>query len=72
MDGIIDLPHLQIFPQGPDGIFTVKQGANNIHTSFQYDVMDKDNIKLYTLKIYDKVLDTFGREGTKAVSTRLS
>jgi len=72
MDGIYDRPHLHIFPQGPDGSFTVKQGANIFHTSFQYDIIDIDENKLMTIKFYDKTLDLMGREATKAVGSRFS
>ena len=72
MDAIIERPDLHIFPQGSDGTFTVKQGANILHTCFQYDVVDKDKTKLMTIKFYDKTLDLMGREGSKTVGSRFS
>ena len=72
MDAIIERPDLHIFPQGPDGTFTVKHGANILRTSFQYDVVDKDKTKLMTIKFYDKSLDLMGREGSKTVGSRFS
>ena len=41
----------------------VNRGDNILPTSFQFTVLDQDNSKLLNIKVYDKMLDLFGREG---------
>ena len=72
MDYICARPGENLYPQGLDGCFTVKKGDNTIQTCFQYAVMDRNQDKVMTLKIYDKTLDLMSREGTKAVGSRFS
>ena len=68
---------INFFPQDvegdcgePDKSLTVVMGDNNLQTSFQYTVRQKGT-KVMTIKVYDKILDLIGREGSKAIGSRL-
>jgi len=60
-----------IYEKSVGGI-RVLRGDNNLSSSFHFDVVDDSNRKIIAIKVYDKILDLIGREGVKAVSSRLN
>lgn len=42
----------------------VKKGNNCLPTCFQFDGYDEDSDKLFTVKIYDKIMDLISRDGS--------
>ena len=46
------------------GDLTVKKGSNCLASCFQFDVNDDDCDKLFTVKVYDKILDLISRDGS--------
>ena len=49
----------------------VLKGQNNLDTCFQYVVKHATGKQLLNVKIYDKVIDLFAREGTQHVGSRI-
>ena len=49
----------------------VRTGDNNLHSCFQYRVLDVDGVELLNIKFYDKIMDLVGRDGYSQVSSRL-
>ena len=49
---------------GMTGDLTVRKGSNCLASCFQFDVYDDDYDKLFTLKVYDKILDLISRDGS--------
>ena len=46
------------------GDLIVKKGSNCLASCFQFDVYDDDCDKLFTVKVYDKILDLISRDGS--------
>ena len=55
---------------GLTGDLIVKKGKNNHRTCFQFGVYDDDDRKLFTIKVYDKVLELISRDGKNLVGSR--
>ena len=55
------LPELYVF-----------RGNNNLDTCFQYAVKDYMGDHLLTVKVYDKILNLFAREGSHSVGCRIA
>ena len=49
---------------GMTGGLTVKKGSNCLTSCFQFDIFDDDCDKLFTVKVYDKILDLISRDGS--------
>ena len=49
---------------GLTGDLTVKKGSNCLASCFQFNVLDDDYDKLFTIKVYDKILDLISRDGS--------
>ena len=49
----------------------VTKGDNSLNSCCQYAVADAEKTKLLNVKVYDKILDMLGREGTHLVGSRL-
>lgn len=54
------------------GKIEITRGDNCLDTCHQFLVKDSDKIKLLNIKIYDKVLDLAGRNGTHLVGSRFA
>ena len=42
----------------------LRKGDNNLATCLQYAVLDANDLKILQVKIYDKIMDLVGRDGT--------
>ena len=49
---------------GMTGDLTVRKGNNCLSSCYQFDVYDDDSDRLFTIKVYDKILDLLSRDGS--------
>ena len=50
----------------------LRKGGNNLDSCLQYDVLDANGLKILQVKIYDKIMDLVGRDGTKIVGSKIA
>ena len=63
---------MNFLSHGITGDLTVKKGKNNHGACFQYGVYDDEDRKLFTIKVYDKVLELISRNGKNLVGSKCS
>ena len=61
---------MNFLSHGMTGDLTVKKGKNNHRTCFQFGVYDDEDRKLFTIKVYDKILELNSRDGRNLVGSR--
>ena len=61
---------INFLSHGMTGDLTVKNGKNTHRTCFQYGVYDDEDRKLFTIKVYDKVLELISRNGKNLVGSK--
>ena len=54
------------------GDITVKIGNNNLPTCYHYTVHDDEDIKILTVKVYDKIIDLVSRDGTCMLGSKIN
>ena len=61
---------MNFLSHGMTGDLTVKKGKNSHSSCFQFGVYDDEDRKLFTIKVYDKVLELISRDGRNLVGSR--
>ena len=56
---------------GMTGDLTVRKGNNCLSSCYQFDVYDDDSDRLFTIKVYDKILDLVSRDGSQIVGSKV-